>query len=112
MEWIITQQFVFPDGMRLQTEEGPPTMFHFVLTNSSGLKMHGAALHVTEELDPHDLGNKVSKALTDSAASAARGGGGGEGRRKNGLRDRGCAPLSPAHLPSWLRDTVRGVRTC
>ncbi|CAM9515935.1 unnamed protein product, partial [Sphacelaria rigidula] len=53
-------QFVFPDGMRLQTEEGPPTMFHFVLTNSSGLKMHGAALHVTEELDPHDLGNKMA----------------------------------------------------
>ncbi|CAN0596778.1 unnamed protein product, partial [Ectocarpus sp. 12 AP-2014] len=37
--------------MRLHSQEKPPTTFSFILTNSCGLKMHGAALHVTEEID-------------------------------------------------------------
>lgn len=105
-------QFVFPDGMHLLSEEGPPALFHFVLTNSCGLKMHGAVLHVTEEIDPHHLGAKVSQALASSAASANRGrGGGGEEKftGKNSPRDRGRTRLRPAQLPAWLRDTVRRV---
>lgn len=93
--------------MRLHSEEGPPTMFHFVLTNSCGLKMHGAVLQVMEEVDPLSLGGKVSQALASAASSgvgggATRGGGGG-----GGYNARAGVALSPAQLPRWLRDTVR-----
>ncbi|CAM9591708.1 unnamed protein product, partial [Ectocarpus fasciculatus] len=54
-------QFVFPDGMRLHSQEKPPTTFPFILTNSCGLKMHGAVLHVTEEIDSHNVGGMVSQ---------------------------------------------------
>ena len=32
-------QFVFPEGLTLRTAEAPPTMFHFVLTNVTGVKV-------------------------------------------------------------------------
>lgn len=95
-------QFVFPDGMRLHGHEKPPTTFPFVLTNSCGLKMHGAVLHVTEEIDSHHIGGMVSQALNSSSSA----GGGGEGGI-GGQRGRPSAPLTPAQLPAWLRDTVR-----
>ncbi|CAM9247735.1 unnamed protein product, partial [Ectocarpus sp. 8 AP-2014] len=53
-------QFVFPDGMRLHSQEKPPTTFPFILTNSCGLKMHGAVLHVTEEIDSHNVGGMMA----------------------------------------------------
>lgn len=90
--------------MRLHSHEKPPTTFPFVLTNSCGLKMHGAVLHVTEEIDSQHVGGMVSQALnSSSAAAAAAGGEGGIG----GQRGRTGAPLTPAQLPVWLRDTVR-----
>ncbi|CAN0261121.1 unnamed protein product, partial [Hapterophycus canaliculatus] len=63
-------QFVFPDGMRLQSNEKSPTTFPFVLTSSSGLKMHGAVLHITEEIDPQHVGGMVSQALNSSSSSS------------------------------------------
>jgi uDENN domain len=36
--------FVFPEGLSLRTTEQPPVMFHFVLTNVTGVKVScGAA---------------------------------------------------------------------
>eukprot|EP00752_Nemacystus_decipiens_P011001 g9775.t1 len=111
-------QFVFPDGMRLHSHEKPPTTFPFVLTNSCGLKMHGAVLHVTEEIDSQHVGGMVSQALNSSSAAAAAaaaaagnrggdGGGGGHGEGGvGGQRGRTGAPLTPAQLPGWLRDTM------
>lgn len=100
---ILLLQFVFPDGMRLHSNEKPPTTFPFVLTSSSGLKMHGAVLHITEEIDPQHVGGMVSQALNSSSSnSGGEGGGGGQQHR-----GRPCAPLTPAQLPIWLRDTVR-----
>ena len=97
-------QFVYPDGMRLCSHEMAPTTFAFVLTNSCGLKMHGAVLHVTEEMDPRHLGGMVSKAL--STSSGAEGAGVG-GQQQQQQRSRTGKALTPAQLPTWLRDTVR-----
>lgn len=106
-------QFVFPDGMRLRRQESPPTMFHFVLTNSCGLKMHGAALQVTEELDPQHLGGMVSKAFSAATVAIGTSSGSRSGIRisssSGSSRGRGSssrALLTPAQLPTWLRDTV------
>lgn len=96
--------------MRLHSHEKPPTTFPFVLTNSCGLKMHGAVLHITEEIDSQHVGGMVSRALNSSSA-AASGGVGGEGGI-GGQRGRASAPLTPAQLPIWLRDTVRSVEAC
>jgi uDENN domain len=36
--------FVFPEGLSLRTAEQPPVMFHFVLTNVTGVKVSVVAL--------------------------------------------------------------------
>ncbi|CAN0436941.1 unnamed protein product [Discosporangium mesarthrocarpum] len=98
--------------MCLSSREAPPTLFHFVLTNSSGVKMHGVTLHVHEEISQEELGSKVSQAFqtassssspcpsspSDSATAgqAAQSGGKGGG-------------LSVSDLPAWLRVTVSGL---
>ena len=85
----------------MSSQEPPPTSFPFVLTNSNGLKMHGAVLHVAAEIDSHQVGGMVSRALSSGRdGSSARDGAFGSHSPK--------APLSPAQLPAWLRDTVRG----
>lgn len=103
------RQFVFPDGMRLHGVETPPTTFPFVLTNSCGLKMHGAVLHVVEEIDPHHLGGMVSQALNNGGAASEGGRGGGGGGSRGGQQSRPDVPLTSAQLPAWLRDTVSGA---
>jgi len=77
--------------------------------------MHGAVLHVTEEIDSQQVGGMASRALNNSSSAAAAaaggnggsGGGGAEDGGIGGQRGRTSAPLTPAQLPAWLRDTVR-----
>lgn len=84
-------------------------MFHFVLTNSCGFKMHGAVLQVTEEIDTCQVGGMVSQALSAAAATAGRAGSGVGPRGSSIGRRRGlssAASITPARLPPWLSDTV------
>lgn len=89
----------------MMSHETPPTTFPFVLTNNNGLKMHGAVLHVAEEIDSYQVGGMVSRALSNSRGY---GSGGREGAVSGAHSPRAGVLLSPARLPTWLRDTVRG----
>ncbi|CAM9964731.1 unnamed protein product, partial [Phaeothamnion confervicola] len=92
-------QFVFPDAVRLSGGGGggggggsdigggetpAPTLFHFVLTNVSGVRMYGVALRVVEDVNPTELRWAVRAGLGEAAAGGrqARGNnsdGGGNG---------------------------------
>lgn len=78
--------------------------FPFVLTNNNGLKMHGAVLHVAEEIDSYQVGGMVSRALSNSRGYMS---GGREGAASGAHSPKAGVLLSPARLPTWLRDTVR-----
>lgn len=47
--------FIFPSGVALSTVEKQPSFFTFVLTDVSGVKLYGAAMHAYELLEPLDL---------------------------------------------------------
>ena len=51
----IIGDFIFPLGMRLSSEELPPQIVTFVLTDVSRVKIYGTALVFSELLDPEDL---------------------------------------------------------
>lgn len=88
----------------MMSHETPPMTFPFVLTNSNGLKMHGVVLHVAEEIDSHKVGGMVSRALSNSRGYMS---GGREGAAAGPHSPKAGSLLSPARIPTWLRDTVR-----
>lgn len=65
--------FIFPLGMRLQSEEPAPQVITFVLTDVSRVKLYGTALIFYELLEPEELGALlgVDAAAISAAASAA-----------------------------------------
>ncbi|CAM9758208.1 unnamed protein product [Chrysoparadoxa australica] len=78
--------FAFPAGMTLQTAERAPTMFHFVLTNVSGVKMYGVSLNIYEELGTQ---TDMLKERADQAIALSL-------EHGQGMCDRD-------DLPSWLK---------
>lgn len=47
--------FVFPQGAHVYLEDQKPHFFTFVLTDVSGVKLYGAALHIYELAEPDEL---------------------------------------------------------
>jgi hypothetical protein len=61
---------VFPMGLRMSERDLEPTVFTFVLTNESRVKLYGAALHFHEMLEPEDLERLVGPVKAASLVSS------------------------------------------
>jgi uDENN domain len=63
--------FVFPEGLSLRTTEQPPVMFHFVLTNVTGVKVSVVALLILSSAVVVLLtdGNEVAVEATAAAVA-------------------------------------------
>ncbi|KAG5189173.1 hypothetical protein JKP88DRAFT_303023 [Tribonema minus] len=104
-------QFAFPEGLTLSAAQAaptmfhfvltnvsgvkaPPTVFHFVLTNVSGVKMYGVALHVHEEVDREQLGQAIGEGVSTYAQQCS------------------STDVRPVQLPGWLTDRSAAPLHC
>ena len=73
--------FVFPEGLRPRPKHLVPKMFSFVLTEDTGTRVYGAALHIYDESMPiHAFADAISDELEEGQELPAwLRGGGGEG---------------------------------
>jgi len=73
--------FVFPEGLRPRPKHLVPKMFSFVLTEDTGTRVYGAALHIYDESMPiHAFADAVAEELEEGQELPAwLQGGGGEG---------------------------------
>ena len=73
--------FVFPEGLRPRPKHLVPKMFSFVLTEDTGTRVYGAALHIYDESMPiHAFADAIAEELEEGQELPAwLQGGGGEG---------------------------------
>jgi hypothetical protein len=103
-------QFAFPEGYLLAQAYTAPTLFSFVLTNVSGVKIYACALRFYEELHPLEVVSLLAPYYNHSHRATT------PGRRRGDQRQQPAQPASTieissqdnnqaaTELPKWIQD--------